>query len=73
MEGIGTVLEDFGTRTFFYTKVQDHLLTFNQCLPYFDSFTLSVCSDNEFDLWPVHSKKRFRASCLLFVQNRYLV
>ena len=41
---------------------QDHSFTFNQCLSLVDSFKQQVNSDDEFDLWPVYSGERFRAS-----------
>ena len=43
----------------FYCNVgQDHPLTNNQ-----------VYSNDEFDLWPVYSGERLRASCLFVLEN----
>ena len=63
------IVKQVSTRIFFYIRGQDHPLTLNQCLSYFDRFKLSGASDDEFDLWPVYSGERPMALWLSCFDN----
>lgn len=59
----------------FRIRGQDQSLNFNQRLLYLDSFRLSVCLNDEFDLWHVYWSERVRASwpsCYLIILNYML-
>ena len=54
--------EDFGAQidTFLCIKCQDHPLTSVSQILTFSYY--QICSDDEFNLWPVYPGERFRAS-----------